>query len=117
VATRSGCVARTCSTTRYAGVDGVVESALLRDRCELGSAQVSARGDREQEPALGGWEPGHADAERLLDRVRHRQLLAGRGRSLLSQGAPDFERERRVEEGGLDEPTQLVPASCSSILI
>jgi len=47
----------------------------------------------------------------------HRQLIAGRGGSLLGHGAPDLECEQRIAENGLDEPAKTVPRQAQPVAL
>ena len=84
---------------QQAGVDGVLG---VGHRRELVRVQLAAQGDREQGAPLRVGQCRHADVEHVLDRVRQRDLPAGR--SPLGERAPDLEREQRVAERRVGDP-------------
>ena len=87
-----------------AGVEGVLG---VGHRGELVRAQVAAQRHREQGVPLRVRQGGDADAEQVLDRVRQRDLPAGR--SARGQRAADLEREQRVAERRVGDPPHERP--------
>ena len=89
---------------QQAGVERVLG---VGHRGELVRAQVAAQRHREQGAPLRVRQGGDTDAEQVLDRVRQRDLPAGR--SARVQRAADLEREQRVAERRVGDPPHERP--------
>ena len=89
----------------HAGVHGVVERLRARHGGELREPWVGRERDGEQEPPDRRPEPRDPRAEELLHRVGQRQVVAHVERPSLGERAADLEREQRVAECRVGDPS------------
>ena len=94
---------------QHARVHGVVERVRPRDRGELREPGVGRERDGEQEPPNRWPEARDPRAEELLHRVGQRQVVDGVERPSLRERATDLEREERVAERRVGDPTDELP--------
>ena len=92
-----------------ARLHALFDRGVVRDRVELPRAKLGAERHGEQESAHGSREGADVRSQEILDRLGHRDVLAGLELPSRDERAPELEDEERVAERRLVETPEDVP--------
>ena len=70
---------------------------------------MAAQSDCEEQPANRPRQARHPRLEKFLDRLGEGEIAVRCGQPLLGKRSPQFQREQRVAQRGVEDPPQQVP--------